>query len=194
MLMVPTSLLILKERAESFQRCVELLHQRWQQHSPELAFDQDRALVFDLLEWDALRPTVDMPRLVLEKALQWANSPSPPPVAALREARATLESTARIWAISWGKLHALLLAAPDDGRWAERLQHVTQFATSQQRRIKDWLQERWPVGPELEETQRLQDMKAGGSLSLDEAFALAAGVDAQGWEEKVRAHRRSQQA
>lgn len=188
---IPIALLLLKERADSLRRCVEILHAGWEDPSSHYALQQALLLIQDFVWSEGTHIFAHSPAMVLEWAMEWASTNPPPPVDSLREARAILELSAQSWAESFTLLRAMLERRTHmQGRpCPDWVFEMARLAASEQWRIEATLRESWPVGAEKEELQRLAQMKSGQALSMEETFALAAGVSQEEWAEKVRAHK-----
>src|SRR5262245_32021574 len=94
---IPLVVLLARERAASFRRCVEMLHATWQ--DPPSRADRDEAvrLVTDFPWYRATYFGLESPFVVVDRALRWAMSDPPPPVSMLREARELMEAMASDW-------------------------------------------------------------------------------------------------
>ena len=196
---IPAVLLLARERADSFRRCVEILHDAWKEGSC-LGRNQAGFLLADTIrnQWDARTTS---PLVTLEWALEWANSSPPPPAAALREARAALEATASSWAESSALLSEMqkqnarhLPDRPGLLLWPEWIQHIADLGrvvASEKRRIDLTLRECWPVGSEAEERAALAEMRQGAGVELEDAFAEIANVSKEEWLRRVEQHKQA---
>jgi len=152
---IPAALLLAKERATSFRRCVEILHEEWKQ-GPDSARSQVWFFLAELVQhqWD---PRVTSPLVTLEWALEWAHSSPLPPVATLREARTVLETTVSSWAQASDLLSELLKqtrifcerSCPDAlcPTWISQLAHLAKVVAADKRRFDLVLREagQWPA-------------------------------------------------
>lgn len=192
---IPIVLLLLKERADSLRRSVEIIQAGCEEQPTLSTLRQALSMLQDLTRMEEPRCFAASPAMALEWALEWACSSPPPPVAALREARTVLEASAASWAESFVVLRGVLERQihRDEWPWPVWIYEMARVAASEQRRIQTTLRESWPVASEADENQLLTQMKGGQSLSLDEAFVLASGGSAEDWAAKVRAHKTKKQ-
>jgi hypothetical protein len=188
---VPPLILLTKERAGSFRRCLEILHAAGCE-TPS-CYDLKDTLVFldELVLNRSGRVTLDTPLITLEWALAWANRNPPPPVHVLREARAVLQQAAEDWARSFLLVQEMSKRPVEHypQRWPEWLAEITRGVAAEKRRIDLILEESWPVSEEETEQQALAELKSGQGLELDDAFAQIAGVSKDEWERRVAEHK-----
>jgi hypothetical protein len=191
---IPPVMLLARERAASFRRCSKILHEAWldppSHHSLEEAF----LLIEDVFWSRGWRFALETPLFTLEWMLAWANTVPPPPVPALREARAVLEETASDWEESFVLLQEILKRQISLGvRRPDSFYELTRVVSSERLRLKVILDESWPVGGEAEEQKALTEMKDGKGVGLDDAFAQIAGVTKKEWARRVAEHKKKRQ-
>jgi hypothetical protein len=185
---IPYAILKAKEQATDFGRRVDHFRSLYREPSPEAGEE-----LYRLLEefgcsnttgwqrgWHSLTTVVDL-------ALQWAVKSVPPPIDALREARACLEAASAGWANSWGELAWFVKGWRLESSPSGPINDSATMAQAEWTRVAATLEERWPVVSREQEAS--EAMNGAAFVELDDAFARLAGVTKEAWQARVEEHK-----
>ena len=185
---IPYAILKAKERAAVFDRRVEQFRSAYPEPSREASEELHRVLeefgfshaVGWQRGWQALTTVVDL-------ALQWAVKSVPPPIDALREARACLEAASAGWANSWGEYAWFVKGWRLEVSLSGPINDSATMAQAEWTRVSATLEERWAV--DSREQEASEAMNGAAFVELDDAFARLAGVTKEAWQARVEEHK-----
>jgi hypothetical protein len=187
---IPVVILLARERAKSFFRCVEILHDAVTGEPPPEVFYEGLRVVKHFAWHELVRVDINMPLTSIDNLLRWAYSAPRPSVTALREARTALEETAENWENAVLKIDEMEHSLGDHHfRYREWAHEMKNLITSESFRIRQALRDSWPVDSEKEEQKALAEVRGGG-MGLDEAFAKITGVSEDEWRRRVEEHKK----